>query len=145
MALIGKTRAGTFPLLICVVMLGAGPGCGDEDFKNTPRAPPTVELTGVIKPERVTIAPDRVGAGPVRITISNQTDEAHTLTLEGKTVRERVGPVNPQDTATIQKTLPQGTYEVRAGSEEAVTREITPAELTIGRPRGESNGRNLPQ
>ncbi len=81
----------------------------------------------------------------MRITISNQTDEAHTLTLEGKTVRERVGPVNPQDTATIQKTLPQGTYEVRAGSEEAVTREITPAELTIGRPRGESNGRNLPQ
>lgn len=135
MALIGKTHAGTTPLLICVVMLGAGPGCG-EDFENTPRAPTTVELTGVIKPERVTISPDRVGAGAVRITVSNQTDEAHTLTLGGNTVRERVGPVNPQDTATIQKTLPQGTYEVRARSEEAVKREIAPAELTIGRPRG---------
>jgi len=142
MSLIGKTRVGTAPLLICVVMVTAAGGCG-EDFANEPREPVAVELTGVIQPDKVTVSPDQAGAGPVRITISNQTDRAYTVTLEGGSVRERVGPVAPQDTATIQKSLPPGTYQVRAGPDEAVKREITPATLTIGPPRGESNDRIL--
>jgi len=140
MTRIAKTLVGTTPVLICVVTLTALAGCG-EDFENRPPAPAAVELTGVIQAKTVTVSPDAVGAGPVRITISNQTDSAHTVTLEGKSVRERVGPVNAQDTATLQKTLPPGKYEVRAGSEQAVAREIAPAELTVGPPRGESNGR----
>jgi hypothetical protein len=65
------------------------------------------------------------------------------VTLEGETIRERVGPVNPLDTATIQKTLKQGSYEVSAGSKTAVQREIQPAELTIGKPRRNSSGELL--
>ena len=34
----------------------------------------------------VTVSPDKFGAGPVRITIVNQTDDAHTVTLEGASV-----------------------------------------------------------
>jgi hypothetical protein len=114
-------------------------GCGEEDFENRPRPPVPVELTGVIQDDRVTVSPSRVGAGPILITISNQTEDAHTVTLEGERIRERVGPVNPLDTATIQRTLRQGSYEVSAGSEQAVAREIAPAELTIGRPRKSSS------
>jgi hypothetical protein len=84
-----------------------------------------------------------VGAGPVLITVSNQTKDAHTLTLEGQSVRERVGPINPLDTATIQKTLKPGTYEVRAGSSVAVAREIKPASLVIGKQRKDSNDQLL--
>src|SRR5256885_11350022 len=80
------------------------PGCGGGDFKNKPRPPVPVELTGVIQPDKVSVSPNRVGAGPVLITLSNQTNDAHTVTLEGETVKELIGPVNPQDTATIQKT-----------------------------------------
>ena len=72
------------------------------------------------------------------ITVSNQTDASHTVTLEssdGGTIREQVGPINPLDTATLQRTLEQGTYTVSAGSETAVPKEIQPATLTIGKER----------
>jgi hypothetical protein len=123
-------------------------GCGGEDFQNEPRPPVSIELTGVIQDKGVTISPNRVGAGPIEITISNQTKAAHTITLEGEPaggnrVRERVGPVNPLDTATVQKTLRPGTYEVRAGSERAVPREIASATLTVGRERRDSNSQLL--
>ncbi|HEY1359827.1 MAG TPA: hypothetical protein VGF21_16105 [Thermoleophilaceae bacterium] len=102
-----------------------------------------IELTGVIQPAKVTVSPNKVGAGPVLITISNQTNEAHTVTLEGDTVKERIGPVQPEDTATIQKTLARGDYEVRAGSSVAVPKEITPAKLRITNERRDSNNRLL--
>ena len=123
-------------------------GCGDDDFERTDRPPPALQLTGVIQSQRVTVSPDKVGAGPVSLTISNQTDDAHTVTLAGEAqggsrIEERVGPIAPLDTATIQKTLPQGSYEVRAGSEVATPREIRPAELTVGAQRASGNDQLL--
>jgi hypothetical protein len=117
-------------------------GCGGDDFENKPRPPVTLELTGVIKADAVTIEPSKVGAGPVRITVSNQTEEPHTLTLEGQgtgtaTKRRQVGPINPLDTATIQADLAPGKYTVTAGSEKAAAKgaEIEPASLVIGNKR----------
>jgi hypothetical protein len=114
-------------------------GCGDEDFKNEARAPVREALTGVIQNDKVTVSPSRLGAGPVEITISNQTDSEHSVTLEGESIVERQGPVAPGDTVTIQKTLTRGSYEVKAGSEKAVPREIRPAVLKIGKERPNSN------
>ena len=139
------TRGGVAFLLVGA--LGLVAGCGEDDFKNEKRPPVPIELTGVIQEDKVTVSPNgrdtKVGAGPVLITISNQTEDSHTVTLEGDRIRERVGPINPLDTASIQKTLPQGVYEVRAGSEVAVPKEIRPAELRIGPPRDPSNNRLL--
>ncbi len=119
-------------------------GCGggdDDDFANDPRPPTPVELSGVIRADGVALSPTREGAGPIQITFSNQTDRAHTITLEGEDVIERTAPIQPQDTATIQKTLTPGSYEVRAGSSRAVDIEdqIPPATLTIGAERAPSN------
>jgi hypothetical protein len=114
-------------------------GCGGEDFKNEPRAPIRLELSGVIQSDAVSVSPAKLGAGPVAITISNQTDEAHTVTLEGSSTVDRTDPVQPGDTATIQKTLQPGNYEVKAGSAKAATKEIRPAVLTIGKERANSN------
>jgi hypothetical protein len=119
-------------------------GCGDEDFENNPRPPVPMELTGVIQEDKVTVSPSRnIGAGPFVITISNQTDAVHTITLEGGRITEEVGPVDPLDTAIIQKTLNPGSYEVRAGSPKAVPREIAPAVLDIGKQRKNSNSELL--
>ena len=118
-------------------------GCGDDDFKNDARAPVRLALTGVIKDDKVTVSPAKIGAGPVQITISNQTDSERTVTLEGESVTEQQGPVQPGDTATIQKTLEPGSYEVRAGSEKAVRKEIQPAVLEIGKNRKNSNNELL--
>lgn len=126
-------RAGVLGATCAAALLLAG--CGEDDFENEPRPPTPVQLTGVITEEKVTISPDTLGAGPVVITVSNQTEQPHTITLEsedGGTIREQSSPINPLDTATIQRTLEPGEYTVKAGSEEAVKREIAPATLTIG-------------
>ena len=121
------------------VIAGLFAGCGGEDFKNEARAPIRVALTGVIQDDAVTVSPSKVGAGPVEITISNQTDAVHSITLEGDSITEREGPVAPGDTATIQKTLSPGSYQVKAGSTKAVVKEIRPAVLRIGKERQNSN------
>lgn len=119
----------------------AAAGCGDDDFANDPRPPTAVELSAVIRDDGVAISPTREGAGPIRIVFANQTDRAHTVTVEGEDIIERTAPIQPQDTATIQKTLTPGSYEVRAGSNRAVDiqDQIRPATLTIGPERTESN------
>ena len=119
-------------------------GCGEDDFENEPRSPVPMELTGVIQDDKVTVSPSKnIGAGPFVITISNQTDSEHTITLEGESIEESVGPVAPLDTATIQRTLAPGTYEVKAGSAKALPKGIAPAALNVGAERENSNSELL--
>jgi hypothetical protein len=115
-------------------------GCGDEDFEREARAPVRVELSGVIQNDGVTVSPTRgLGAGPFEFTISNQTDAPHTVTLEGERVKVDAGSIQPTDTLTFRQTLEPGRYEIRAGSEQAVPKEIKPAVLDIGAERPDSN------
>jgi len=121
-----------FAVLAALVLAGCG---GGKDFANNPRPPVTLQLTGVITKSKVTISPNKVGAGPVVITVSNQTGQSRTLTLDGQGIQEQVGPINPLDTAQLQKTLKPGRYTVTAGSEAATAKEIAPATLVIGKER----------
>ncbi len=115
-------------------------GCGDDDdFENDPRPPAPVQLSGVITESSVSVQPAKVGAGPVILIVSNQTQEAHTITLDGPSGTDEVGPINPLDTGRIQHDLEQGSYEIRAGSDKAVTEEIEPAKLAVGPKRPSSS------
>jgi hypothetical protein len=116
-------------------------GCGGSDFENKARPAVTLQLSGVIAKDQVTVSPSsNLGAGPFAITLSNQTGERHTVKIEGGTITEPPQPVDPGDTVTIKRTLDPGTYEVSAGSEQAVPKEIKPATLKIGAARPDSNG-----
>ena len=113
-------------------------GCGQPDYNRRPPRPPTpIQITGVITERQVEVSPSHIGAGPIVLIVSNQDGASHTVILEGEQKREQVGPINPQDTATIQANVQQGRYTVRAGSERAVARSrmISPAELVVGRER----------
>jgi hypothetical protein len=129
-------------LLVAGALLVGGCG-GGNDFKNEPRPPTPVQLTGVVTDKAVTISPDRVGAGPVILIVSNQTQQAHTITLDGGGTTDTVGPVQPLDTAKLQQTLKSGTYTVKAGSPAATTHEISPGTLTVGAPRPSSSNQLL--
>jgi hypothetical protein len=138
----GTSRAGR-AAAACLLAGAVLAACGDEDFANDPRPPVPIDLSGVVQDDGVTVSPARVGAGPLRITFANLTDAKHTITLEGESLRTRIGPIGPGDTGVIQKTLEPGDYEVRAGSSRAVPKEIPAAQLRIGKQRRDSNDRLL--
>jgi hypothetical protein len=136
----GRTR--DVSLLVAGAILVAGCG-GSSKFENKPRPPTPVQLTGVVTDKQVTVSPKRVGAGPVILLVSNQTDSAHTITLEGGGTTDTVGPINPLDTAMLQQTLKPGTYTVKAGSKQAATKVIKPGTLTVGQSRSSSSNQLL--
>jgi hypothetical protein len=136
----GRIRIGA---LASGVALAAGllAGCGaGKDFADKPRPAAPLYLTGVITSSRVTVSPNRVGAGPVVILVSNQTQAPHTLTLDGANIAPvQSASIGPTDTARIQTTLQPGTYTVKVGSLKAVKKELQPAHLVIGKQRPDSN------
>lgn len=112
--------------------------CGGEDFENEPRPAVPLQLSGVITDRDVTVSPDDFGAGPVVLTISNQTSRSHRVALEsqdGGDVSEITAPINPQDAATIQQSLPPGEYTVSANSDGPRLNGIAPARISVGPPR----------
>jgi hypothetical protein len=138
MTRVGRTR--TAALLAAVLGVVVISGCGDDDdFENDPRPPVPVQLSGVITESEVSVEPRSIGAGPIVLIVSNQTEQSHSVTLDGPSGTEEVGPINPLDTGRIQHNLEQGSYEIRAGSDEAVDEEIDPAKLKVGPPRPSSS------
>jgi hypothetical protein len=136
----GPFYGAAFLALIAIGATGCGSG---SKFQDNPRPPAPVQLTGVITDKGVTISPKRVGGGPVRLIISNQTQDAHTITLDGGSTTDTVGPINPLDTGTLQQTLVQGRYQVRAGSSKAVQQELKPGRIEVGPPRKNSSSQVL--
>lgn len=131
-------------VLVCALCATtAVAACGTDDFENEPRPPVAIQLTGVIAADEVTVSPDRFGAGPAVLTISNQAPDAQTVTLSGPALRERVGPINPQGTATIQATLRPGRYTVSVGSTAESRSRRRAARLAVGRERMSASGELL--
>jgi hypothetical protein len=131
-------------LLALAAMTAAGCGGGGK-FENKPRPPVPVQLTGVITDKGVTISPNQVGSGPIILLISNQTQQAHTITLDGQNTTDTVGPINPLDTAKLQQTLEQGDYQVKAGSSKAAPKALKAGTIVVGPPRKSSSDQvNLP-
>ena len=139
MRVAGETRRSRRGAVLAgLVLASAVAGCGQPDYtRRPPRPPATIQITGVITGKEVEVSPSRIGAGPIVLIVSNQDSDSHTVILEGERLREEAGPINPQDTATIQANVQQGRYTVRAGSERAVApgKAIRPADLSVGRER----------
>lgn len=125
--------------LAAIVLAGCG---GGSHFKDRPRPPVPLQITGVITAKEVTISPNHIGGGPIQLLISNQTQEAQTVVLErsgnqGEPNRDVVGPVNPLQTAALQQNLTQGEYTVSANSS---ADGVAQAIITVGPPRPSSSG-----
>lgn len=124
-------------------MLLAAAGCGEEaSYSNEPRPPQPIVLTAAITQAEVSVSPDRVGAGPVSLVITNQTNAAQEITFEtaggDAGFTQQTGPINPGDTATLKADLPRGKVSVKVRGN-----GIAPAELEVGKRRGSAQNELL--
>jgi hypothetical protein len=128
--------------LVAVAMAGfVLTSCGDDsDYENKLRPPSPINVTAAISDQSISLSPSSLGAGPVVILVSNQSDASQVATLEvnelqssqgrKKTagLRQSTGPINPQDTAQIKVVVqPDTTYTLKTDDD-----GIEPGQLRVG-------------
>src|SRR5436190_16906296 len=133
-------------LAVAVVLAVAACGSNSADYKNDPRPPSPIVITGYISDQRVSVSPRSLGAGPISLIVTNQTGTAQRVTLEsagaigsGPGVRQVTAPISPQDTATLKVDVKPGRYSVHVGAD-----TIRAARLKVG-PERESAQNDLLQ
>jgi hypothetical protein len=118
-------------------------GCGRVDQSEKPngsRPPATLQLSAAITNRAVNLSPAEVGAGPVRIVITNQSDKSVKATLAptaaggSRTTRDAIPPGG---VAAIQGTVTPGSWRIQVGQ------GIDSARLKVGRERDSSDGELL--
>jgi hypothetical protein len=112
--------------------------CGEEeDHANRERPAASVNLTAAIIDGRINVSPRKVGAGPIRLIVTNQTASPQTLTFETDEVgggapglTRTTAPIDPSSTATLEVDVREGEYSV--STEDG---DIRPAAVAVGAPR----------
>jgi hypothetical protein len=111
-------------------------GCGsDSSYKNDPRPPTTIVIAAAILPDKVSVSPAEFGAGPISLTVANETDASQRVSIVKRVngqpqANEQTGPINPHDTATLKANVDPGEYEIRVEGQ-----SIAPAKVTVGAAR----------
>jgi hypothetical protein len=104
-------------------------GCGGNEERTSNLRPPTpINVSVTIGDERISASPTEFGAGPIVVIASNQSSASHTLTIEGPKVRQSIGPISPQDTATLKVTVGPGEHMVSSDA----SGNAEPATLNVG-------------
>jgi hypothetical protein len=111
-------------------------GCSSSsDYANNPRPPVPINVSAAISPTKVTVSPQKFGAGPVTFLIANLTNDTQTVTVEtvGQGTKQSSSPINPQGTTTLKVDVSEGSYIVHTQSS-----TIREAHLTVGAKRPSS-------
>ena len=125
----GFRAARLAPAAIAAVLLLPASGCGNGKERTSNLRPPSPVNVGVeIGQERVSASPRNLGAGPIVVIASNQTNASRQLTVDGPQLRRSVGPINPRDTAQLKVTVQPGSYTISADGGSGVK----PATLRVG-------------
>ncbi len=107
--------------------------CGNGgSYKNADRPASPIVLTSAITPKEVAVSPQRFGAGPVILVVTNQTNTSQRITVARNQVGEtpfeqQTSPINPHGTASLKADLVRGVYEVKVDGS-----GIKAGRLTVG-------------
>ena len=119
--------------------------CGEDDFANDPRGPAPITVSAVITPAVISVSRQRLGAGPIELLASNQTQTSQRLQLRsrriepgGRSLEQTTGPISPGGTATLNANVDAGTYVVSVRST-----SIEPGQLVVTGARGSAQDRLL--
>jgi hypothetical protein len=114
-----RRTAALAPLAVAGLLALGGCGSSSADYKNDPRPPGPIVVTGYIDDQRVSVSPRSMGAGPISLIVTNQTSTAQRVTLEsagpigsGPGIKQVTAPISPQDTATLKVDVKPGSYSV---------------------------------
>jgi hypothetical protein len=132
-----RRTAALAPLAVGAVLALGGCGSSSADYKNDPRPPGPIVVTGYIDDQRVSVSPRSLGAGPISLIVTNQTGSAQRVTLEsanaagtGPGLKQVTAPISPRDTATLKADVKPGRYTVHVAGD-----GIRAARLQVGRER----------
>ena len=132
-----RRTAALAPLAVAGVLALGGCGSSSADYKNDPRPPGPIVVTGYIDDQRVSVSPRSLGAGPISLIVTNQTGTAQRVTLEsaapagtGPGLKQVTAPISPQDTATLKADVKAERYTVHVAGG-----TIRAARLQVGRER----------
>jgi hypothetical protein len=132
-----RRTAALAALAVAAVLALGGCGSSSADYKNDPRPPGPIVITGYISDQRVSVSPSSFGAGPVSLIVTNQTGTAQRVTLEsagaagtGPGIKQVTAPISPQDTATLKVDVKPGSYSVHVAGD-----AIRAARLKVGAQR----------
>jgi hypothetical protein len=118
-------------------------GCGGGgDYANKPRPPAPINVTAAITNSRVNVSPERFGAGPIVLIISNQSSSAQKVIFQTEELggsqpgrKFDTTPINPRATATLKVDVREGSWKL--GTDDG---GIRAAAVTVGRKRKSSQG-----
>ena len=128
----GRVYGGIALALITVAGCGGG-----DDYANRPRPPAPINVTAAITNSRVSVSPQRFGAGPIVLVISNQSSSAQEVTFETDELggsqpgrKFNTTPINPRGTATLKVDVREGDWKLRTSDG-----GIRAAAVSVGRER----------
>ena len=95
-------------------------GCGGGgDYANKPRPPAPINVTAAITNSRVNVSPQRFGAGPIVLIISNQSSSAQKVIFETDELGSAqpgnkfdTTPINPRGTARLKVDVREGDWKL---------------------------------
>jgi hypothetical protein len=134
-------RATSWALALAGALGIAACGAPAED-PNADRPAASINVTAAIIDGRIELSPRTVGAGPIRLLVTNQTDAPRTVTLETDEVggsqpgiRRSTSAIVPRGVATLQADLREGAYRVSADGG-----GIAAVAIKVGAPRPSAQG-----
>ena len=115
----GRASAGIALTLVFVAGCGGG-----GDYANKPRPPAPINVTAAITNSRISVSPQRFGAGPIVLIISNQSSSAQKVTFETDELggsqpgrKFDTTPINPRGTATLKVDVRKGDWKLSASEQ----------------------------
>jgi hypothetical protein len=106
-----RTPLLAFLLALALALSGCG---GQRPSTGQPPSAATV-VAATITSDGVSISPDELGAGPVKLMITNRTAMSQQLAVESSdagSFHQETAPINPQDMAQLKAELVPGSYRV---------------------------------
>jgi hypothetical protein len=118
-------------------------GCGGVgDYTNKPRPPAPINVTAAITNARVSVSPQRFGAGPIVLIVSNQSSSAQKVIFETDELggtqpgnQFNTTPINPRGTATLKVDVREGDWKLSTGDG-----GIRAAAVSVGHRRKSAQG-----